>query len=174
MIGPVLALTSDPIISEDMGLLVTRGKVLDYCSFQYSQLARAGGWEQSWELEQLRERRLSAVILEKGTRLDVDRYQRFTREFLSELDRNYRHARTLGNLLHTRLPEPVQYEKLRCSCDDTQALSQLRVRFIDRTREAVHQFPNRFQIPSLHDSHHDRFGLFGQPKGENLLNLMSS
>ena len=95
-IAPILADTADPVASEDMGLLVTNGKVLDYCSFQYSQLARAGRWDEAWELGQLRDQAWSNVILEQGTRLDVDRYQRFTRQFLSELDRNYRRADSLG------------------------------------------------------------------------------
>ena len=106
---PILAQTPDPIISEDMGLLVTNGKILDYHSFQYSQLARAGRWDQAWELGQLRQRTVSMVILEEGTRLDVDHYQRFTREFLSELDRNYRHARTVGKY-ELYEPDPLQHE----------------------------------------------------------------
>jgi hypothetical protein len=107
---PILAHTPDPIVSEDMGLLVTNGKVLDYYSFQYSQLARAGRWDQAWELAQLREGRPSKVILERGTRLDVDRYQRFTREFLSELDRNYRHAGTVGKY-EVYEPDRLQHER---------------------------------------------------------------
>ncbi len=107
--APILAATPDPIVSEDMGLLVTNGKVMDYCSFQYSQLARAGRWDQAWELGQLRERAFSLVILEEGTRLDVDHYQRFTREFLSELDRNYRHSRTVGKY-EVYEPDPLQHE----------------------------------------------------------------
>jgi hypothetical protein len=110
LIAPILASTPDPIVSEDMGSLVTNGKVLDYCSFQYSQLARAGRWDQAWELGQLRDRRFSLVILEQGTRLDVDRYQRFTREFLSEMDRNYRHARTVGKY-ELYEPDPLQHER---------------------------------------------------------------
>jgi hypothetical protein len=108
-IASVLAGTPDPIVSEDMGLLVTSGKVLDYYSFQYSQLARAGRWDQAWELGQLRDRAFSKVILEQGTRLDVDRYQRFTREFLSELDRNYRHGATFGKY-ELYEPDPLQHE----------------------------------------------------------------
>ena len=34
---------------------MTNGKVLDYCSFQYSQLARAGRWDEAWELGRLRD-----------------------------------------------------------------------------------------------------------------------
>ncbi len=107
--APILAATPDPIFSEDMGLLVTNGKVLDYCSFQYSQLARAGRWDQAWELGQLRSRAANLVVLERGTRLDVDRYQRFTREFLSELDRSYRHEATVGKYELYR-PDPLQRE----------------------------------------------------------------
>ena len=47
------------------------------------------------------------MILEQGTRLDVDRYQRFTREFLSELDRNYGHSRTVGKY---ELYEPDRFQ----------------------------------------------------------------
>jgi hypothetical protein len=107
---PILAATPDPIASEDLGLLVANDKVSDYFSFQYSQLARAGRWDQSWELGRLRQRTFTMVILEQGTRLDVDRYQRFTREFLSELDRNYRRSRTVGKY-EVYIPDPLQHEQ---------------------------------------------------------------
>ena len=109
-IAPYLERLPDALISEDMGLLVTNDKTMDYYSFQYSQLARAGRWDQAWELDQLRNRRLAAVILETGTRLDVDRYQRFTRDFLSELDHNYGHTATLGKY-ELYEPDPVQHEQ---------------------------------------------------------------
>jgi hypothetical protein len=108
--APILANTPDPIFAEDMGLLVTYGKVLDYHSFEYSQLAQAGQWDQSWELDQLRDQRRSLVILDRGTRLDVDRFRRYTRAFLSELDRNYRHARTVGKF-ELYEPDPLQHER---------------------------------------------------------------
>jgi hypothetical protein len=117
---PILAGTPDPIVSEDMGLLVTNGKVLDYYSFQYSQLARTGRWDQAWELDQLRDGRVPLVILERGTRLDVDRYQRFTREFLSELDRNYDHGRTVGKY-ELYEPDPLQHQR-RVEFEDQLAL----------------------------------------------------
>ncbi len=108
--APILADTPGPIFAEDMGLLVTYDKVLDYHSFEYSQLAEAGRWDQSWELGQLRDRSRSLVILDRGTRLDVDRYRRFTRAFLSELDRNYRHTRTVGKY-ELYEPDPLQHER---------------------------------------------------------------
>jgi len=108
--APILADTPGPVFAEDMGLLVTYDKVLDYHSFEYSQLAEAGRWDQSWELGQLRDRRRSLVILDRGTRLDVDRYRRFTRAFLSELDRSYRHARTVGKY-ELYEPDPLQHER---------------------------------------------------------------
>jgi hypothetical protein len=110
-IAPILAAEPDPMMSEDMGLLVTNGRTMDYCSFQYSQLARAGRWDQAWELGRLRDGGWSLVILERGTRLDVDRYQRFTREFLSELDRNYAHDATVGKYEVYR-PDPLAHERL--------------------------------------------------------------
>jgi hypothetical protein len=108
--APILANTPDPIFAEDMGLLVAYDKVLDYHSFEYSQLARAGRWDQSWELGQLRNRQRTMVILERGTRLDVDHFRRFTREFLSELDRNYGHTRTVGKY-EIYEPDPLQHER---------------------------------------------------------------
>ena len=109
-IAPILDAAPDPVVSEDMGLLVTNGRVMDYCSFQYSQLARAGRWDQAWELDRLRNGAWSLVVLERGTRLDVDRYQRFTREFLSELDRSYRHDATVGKYEVYR-PDPLAHER---------------------------------------------------------------
>ena len=108
--APILAQTPDPLFAEDMGLLVAFGKVLDYHAFEYSQLAEAGRWDQRWELAELRRRRRNLVILDRGTRLDPDRYRRFTRAFLSELDRNYGHARSVGKF-ELYAPDPLQYER---------------------------------------------------------------
>jgi hypothetical protein len=118
--APILARTPDPIISEDTGLLVSNGKTVDYHSFEYSQLARAGRWDQAWVLDQLRQRRLSMVILETGTRLDVDHYQRFTREFMSELDLNYAHTGTVGKY-ELYEPDPLQHQR-RAEFSDQLAL----------------------------------------------------
>ncbi len=115
--APIMAATPDPLFAEDMGLLVTFGKVLDYHAFEYSQLAAAGRWDQSWELGELRSRRRTLVILDRGTRLDPDRYRRFTRAFLSELDRNYRHARSVGKF-ELYAPDPLQYERHAAFGDD--------------------------------------------------------
>ncbi len=88
--------TPSPIISEDMGALVTSGKPVVYYTFQYSSLARSGKWDQRWELNGLRDGAFPLVILERGTREDVDHYRRFTREFVSALDRYYARVDTLG------------------------------------------------------------------------------
>jgi hypothetical protein len=92
----LLKQTPGTIISEDMGALATSGKPVAYYTFQYSMLARSGKWDQQWELDSLRERQFPFVILERGTREDVDHYRRFTREFVSTLDRNYARAQTIG------------------------------------------------------------------------------
>ncbi len=101
----VLARTSGIIISEDMGALVTSGKPVVYYTFQYSSLARSGKWNQQWELNGLREGAFPLVILERGTREDVDHYRRFTREFVSALDRYYARTQTIGKYeLYTFAP----------------------------------------------------------------------
>ena len=92
----LLAHTSGPIISEDMGALATSGKPVIYYTFQYSSLARSGKWDQHWELNALRDGVFPLVVLERGTREDVDHYHRFTREFVSALDRYYARTQTIG------------------------------------------------------------------------------
>ncbi len=95
-LAALLARTPGIVISEDMGALVTSGKPVAYYTFQYSSLARSGGWDQHWELNGLRDHLFPLVILEQGTREDVDHYRRFTREFVSALDRYYAHTQTIG------------------------------------------------------------------------------
>ncbi len=88
--------TQGIIISEDMGALATSGKDVAYYTFQYSSLARSGKWDQRWELNGLRDGLFPLVILEHGTREDVDHYRRFTREFVAALDRYYGRMQTIG------------------------------------------------------------------------------
>ncbi len=95
-LAALLSRTSGTIISEDMGALVTSGKDVGYYTFQYSSLARSGKWDQSWELNGLRDGVFPLAILERGTREDVDHYRRFTREFVSALDRYYAQTQTIG------------------------------------------------------------------------------
>lgn len=93
------------ILSEDLGLLLVNGKEIPYFSFQYTQLARVGKWDQRWEIETLRAAGFGLVILEKGTREDPDHYQRFTRDVLSALDVSYGLAGEVGKYrLYTPLP----------------------------------------------------------------------
>ena len=94
--APILAAAPDPILSEDMGLLVTNGRPIPFFGFEYTQLARMGLWDQSWELFTLRWQQAPLVILEAGTRENPDRYHRFTRQFLSELDRSYALTESIG------------------------------------------------------------------------------
>jgi len=88
-LSPLIRAQTEMILSEDLGLLVLNGQEVPYYSFEYAQLARTGRWDQQWELAALRQQRFSLVVLERGTRENPDRYQRFTREVLSEVDRNY-------------------------------------------------------------------------------------
>lgn len=88
-LAPLVRAEQGIVISEDMGLLATNGKVVDYYTFQYSNLARSGVWNQHWELENLRAGAFPLVILLQGTRENVDGHHNFTREFVSALDYNY-------------------------------------------------------------------------------------
>ncbi len=95
-LATLLGQTPGIVISEDMGALATSGKEVAYYSFQYSSLAHSGKWDQRWELAGLRDAKFPVVILEHGTRENVDHYRRFTREFVSTLDRYYERAQTIG------------------------------------------------------------------------------
>ncbi len=92
----LLRRTPGMILAEDMGALATSDKDVVYYTFQYSSLARSGKWDQSWELNGLRAGIFPLVVLEQGTREDVDHYRRFTREFVSNLDRYYARTQRIG------------------------------------------------------------------------------
>lgn len=88
-VAPLVRAAQGTVVSEDMGLLVTNGKPVEYYTFPYSTLARAGRWDQHWELEKLRAGTFPLVVLMQGTRQDVDRFGNFTRAFVSALDYGY-------------------------------------------------------------------------------------
>jgi hypothetical protein len=88
-VGALVQASQGTVIAEDMGLLWKNGKPVEYYSFVYSTLARAGRYDQKWELENLRAGNFPLVILNRGTRFDVDRYGNFTRAFVSALDYGY-------------------------------------------------------------------------------------
>lgn len=107
-LAPVLAAARGQVIAEDMGALVTSGQPVIYYTFVYSNLARAGLYDQSWELANLRNCTFPLVVLEHGTREDVDHYRRFTHEFLSELDASYALETRLGKYELYR-PAPIEH-----------------------------------------------------------------
>ncbi len=116
-LAALLARTPGVVISEDMGALVTSGKAVAYYTFQYSSLARSGKWDQSWELNGLRGGAFPLVILERGTREDVDHYRRFTREFVSALDEFYAQTQTIGKYeIYT--PSPLAHLQRAVFGDD--------------------------------------------------------
>lgn len=110
VLGPRIASTPGLILSEDAGLLVQTGKPVPYYDFQLSQLARAGRWDQHWELGNLKSGSFSLVVLEEDSRLDVDHYGRFTRAFMSALDYGYRPA---GHVGRYQIYEPAPLDRER-------------------------------------------------------------
>jgi hypothetical protein len=109
-LSPLIRAQTGMILSEDLGLLVLNGQEVPYYSFEYAQLARTGRWDQQWELAALRQQRFSLVVLERGTRENPDRYQRFTREVLSEVDRSYALVEEVARYRVYR-PSPLQRER---------------------------------------------------------------
>ncbi len=106
-LAPLIARQTGMILSEDVGLLVLNGQDVPYFSFQYTQLARVGRWDQTWETESLRAALFALVVLEKGTREDPDHYQRFSRRVLSEVDRSYGLLAEVGKY-RVYVPAPMQ------------------------------------------------------------------
>jgi hypothetical protein len=107
-VGPLVRAANGPVISEDMGLLVTNGKPVVYYTFPYSTLARAGRWDQRWELENLRAGAFPLVVLMQGTRENVVQFGNFTGPFVSALDYNY--GLVKGNARYeVYAPAPLQH-----------------------------------------------------------------
>jgi len=109
-LGPVVAAAPGTVLSEDMGLLVQAGKPVVYYDFQFSQLALAGRWDQSWEVDNLRQGAFSLVIFEGDARIEVEKYGRYTRTFMSALDYGYRRAERVGKYLVYR-PAPLDRDR---------------------------------------------------------------
>jgi hypothetical protein len=107
---PVVAATPGLVLAEDAGLLVQTGKPVPIYDFQLTQLALAGRWDQDWEVSRLREGAFSMVVFEYDTRLNVEQYGRYTREFVSALDYGYRLAEGVGKYRVYR-PAPLDRER---------------------------------------------------------------
>ncbi len=107
---PRVAAAPGPILSEDAGLLVQASKPVSYYDFQLSQLALAGRWDQAWEVQNLRAGAFPLVIFEGDSRIDVDRYGRYTRTFMSALDYGYRLSERVGKYTLYR-PAPLARER---------------------------------------------------------------
>jgi hypothetical protein len=107
---PRVAAAPGLVISEDAGLLVQAGKPVPYYDFQLTQLALAGRWDQSWEVGELRQGAFPLVIFEGDSRIDADRYGRYTRAFMSALDYGYRRAEEVGKYVLYR-PAPLARER---------------------------------------------------------------
>jgi hypothetical protein len=107
---PTIAAAPGLILSEDAGLLVQAGKPVPYYDFQLTQLALAGRWDQRWELEHLRGGAFDMVIFEYDSRLNVEQYGRYTRDFMSALDYGYHPATEVGKY---RIYRPAPLDRLR-------------------------------------------------------------
>lgn len=115
---PLVRAANGMLVSEDMGLLHLNGKPVVYYSFPYSTLARAGHYDQSWELNKLRTGNFALVILMQGTREDVDHFGNFTHAFVSALDYGYRVTReNVRYRVYT--PAPLQHLEPNAIFGDT-------------------------------------------------------
>lgn len=109
-IQPLIASAPGLVLSEDAGLLVQAGKPVAYYDFQLSQLALAGRWNQSWEVDKLRQGAFSLAIFEGDARIEVEKYGRYTRAFMSALDYGYRQAERVGKYVVYR-PAPLDRDR---------------------------------------------------------------
>jgi hypothetical protein len=111
-LGPRVAATPGLVLSEDAGLLVQAGKPVPYYDFPLTQLALTGRWDQSWEIENLRQGAFLLVVFEDDPRIDVDKYGRYTRAFMSALDYGYRLVERVGKYSLYR-PAPLARERIQ-------------------------------------------------------------
>lgn len=106
-LAPLIQNAQGTVIAEDTGLLWKNGKPVAYYSFPFSALARAGRYDQKWEIENLRAGNFPLVILYRGTRANVDAFGNFTRAFVSALD--YAYAPTIETARYQVYePAPLQ------------------------------------------------------------------
>lgn len=113
-IAPLIRAAQGEILAEDMGLLVTNDKPVVYYTFPYSTLARAGKYDQHWEIENLRAGNFPLVVLMQGTRADVDHFGNFTRAFVSALDYGYA-VLTQDARYQVYAPAPLQFFEPRAT-----------------------------------------------------------
>jgi hypothetical protein len=107
---PQVASAPGLVQSEDVTLPILAGKPVPYYDFQLTQLALAGRYDQAWEVDQLRRGVFPLVIFEGDTRLDVEKYGRYTHAFMSALDYGYRPAERVGKYRLYR-PAPLDRER---------------------------------------------------------------
>lgn len=117
-VGKLVREARGTVIAEDMGLLWGNGKPVEYYSFVYSTLARAGKYDQKWEVNNLRAGNFPLVILNQGTRQDVDHFGNFTRGFVSALDYGYAVSGADPRYV-VYAPAPLQHFEPRATFDST-------------------------------------------------------
>lgn len=121
-LAPSVRAATGTLIAEDMGLLWVNNQPITYYSFPYSTLARAGRYDQQWEIENLRAGNFPLVILNRDTRTDIDHFGNFTRAFASALD--YGYAVSQENVQFTvYTPAPLEYFEPTASFADTLELA---------------------------------------------------
>ena len=105
----IVAATPGLIVSEDMGLLVTAGRDIAFFGFEYTQLARMGLWDQSWELGMLRAASPRWWFWRPAPARTRTATTASRAQFLSELDRSYALSESVGKYRLYR-PAPLRRE----------------------------------------------------------------
>ncbi|MCM8770099.1 MAG: hypothetical protein NC911_10650, partial [Candidatus Omnitrophica bacterium] len=93
---------SEPVISEDPGYLLLVGKKIFLQPYQYTQLVKAGRWDEKPLLKLVEEKRFSSILVGKESFEGKSVY--FTSRFLTSVRNNYLISRIIGNYY---LLEPV-------------------------------------------------------------------
>ena len=90
-ISAVVAESDDPILAdEDMGFLPLNGRPITLQPFEFSQLDRAGVWDQAPLLTALEQHRLPLIIIYVNKQDPPVQEQRWTPEMLAAIRANYR------------------------------------------------------------------------------------
>ena len=88
-LAPLLRDATGPSDCRRYGTVVGKQSTHHVLQFSLQHACRAGHYDQNWEIENLRAGNFPLVILNRGTRDDIDRFGNFTRAFASALDYGY-------------------------------------------------------------------------------------
>ncbi len=92
----------DPVLSEDIGWLISAKKEVIIEPYQFSQLAKYGRWNDTYIVEMIKEKQFNLILM--STENYEGSGEKFTKNMLESIKENYSVKRIIGN---TYILEPM-------------------------------------------------------------------